>query len=106
MKDGSKARQNVIIQFGIWSVTVCLAAGLAMDMRPLVILGRSIASFAVAGMLGYVLVSVIQIHSSVRKEPTPDKAEGPAEPDEQEEQNKGVNAAEPQSDQVAQESDA
>ncbi len=99
MKDVSKARRNVIIQFGIWSVTVCMAAGLVMNMRPLVILGRSIASFAIAGMLGYILVSVIQIHSSVRKKPTTHKAEDPAEPDEQEEQNTGVNTAEPQSDQ-------
>ncbi len=106
MKDVSKARRNIIIQFGIWSVTVCMVAGLVMNMRPLIILGRSITVFAIAGMLGYILVSVIQIHSRVQKEPVSDKVEGFIEPDEQEGQSAGANAADLQSDQEVQESEA
>jgi len=45
---------------GIWSVILCLGAGLVMKMRPLVILGRAIIVFAIAGALGYVLALVIQ----------------------------------------------
>ncbi len=44
--------------------------------------------------------------SGVRKKPKPEKVNDPSEPDEKEEQNAGVNGAEPQLEQVAQESDA
>ena len=73
MSDVSKARRNVSVKLGIWSVTLCMMAGLIMKMRPLVILGRSAISFAVSATLGYVLVSVIQIHSRFRRKPPDNK---------------------------------
>lgn len=73
----SKARRNVSIQFGIWSVTLCMIAGLVMEMRPLVILGRSAIAFVISAMLGHILVSAIQIHSRVRKKKP--RAKKPAE---------------------------
>jgi len=46
-----------------------MAVGLVMKMRLLVILERAIVSLAISAMLGYVLVSVIDIYSNVRKKP-------------------------------------
>ena len=68
MKDASsKRKKNVSISLGIWSVTFCMAAGLALKMRPFVILQRSVLSFAVSAMLGYFLVSVIEKYTIIRK---------------------------------------
>ena len=100
MGDVSKARKNVIMKFGIWSVIVCMAAGLVMNMRPSVILQRSVISFAIAGTLGYMLMSIIQMHSSVRKKPPADKKEDTEELDEQ---GTEADAAESQAEQVIQE---
>ncbi len=75
MGDISKARKNVGIQFGMWSVTLCMVVGLVMEMRPLVILGRAAIAFAASAMLGYILVSVIQIHSRFQKKPRARKPE-------------------------------
>ena len=103
MGNVSKARKNIIIKFGMWSVMVCLAAGLVMNMRPSVILQRSIISFAIAGTLGYMLASVIQMYSSVRKKPQPDKKEDSTEPDEQKERDTEADAVESQAEQETQE---
>ena len=76
MKDASsKRKKNVGIGLGIWSVTFCMAAGLILKMRPLVILERSGLSFAVSVMLGYFLVSVIEKYTIVKKPLPPKESE-------------------------------
>ena len=65
----SKARKNVGTQFGLLSVIICMVAGLAMKMRPLVILGRSVIAFTISAMLGHILISFIQAHSRYKKKP-------------------------------------
>ena len=52
---------------GIWSVILCLAIGLAIDIRPYIILERALISFAISAMLGYILVSVIERCTSPRE---------------------------------------
>jgi len=57
-------KRNVSIQMGIWSVILCSAVGLATEIRPYIILGRALISFAISAMLGYILVSVIERYVS------------------------------------------
>ncbi len=63
----SKPRRNVGVQLGLWSVILCMVAGLVMEMRPLIILARSAIAFTVSVMLGHILVSAIQAHSRFQK---------------------------------------
>ena len=86
----SKTRRNVSIQFGMWSIILCMVAGRVMNMRPLIILERSAISFAITATLGYILVLVIQIHSRFEKKAPAKK---------QEEQDPEVNAEESQNNQ-------
>ena len=69
MENVSKVRKNVCTQFGLWSVIICMVAGLATKMRPLVILGLSAIAFTISAMLGYILISFIQAHSRFQKKP-------------------------------------
>ncbi len=67
-KAWSKARRNASKQFGLWSVILCMVAGLTMKMRPLIILERAAIAFFLSAALGYILILIIQMNSRSLKE--------------------------------------
>lgn len=79
-KAWSRARRNASRQFGLWSVILCMVAGLAMKMRPLVILERAAIVFFLSAALGYILILIIQVNSrSLKKEQVSEPEEEDAE---------------------------
>lgn len=59
MRNISKIRRSVSIKLGLLAIVLCLIAGLAMNMRPLVMLERAFICYIAFAMLGYILVSII-----------------------------------------------
>ena len=85
-KAWSRARRNASRQFGLWSVILCMAIGLLMKMRPLIILERAAIAFFLSAALGYILILIIQMNSrSLKKAQVNEPEEEDAEShDEQE----------------------
>ncbi len=79
----SRIPRSFGIHAGIWSVTICLAVGLAMRINPFVILWRALICFAASGMLGYMFASLIGKCARFERKPSPDNQEQKDESDEE-----------------------
>lgn len=60
MKDMSEVRRGMSVKFAIWSAIICLLAGLVMDVRPIVIIERTLISAAISAVLGYLLAIFVE----------------------------------------------
>jgi len=78
-KAWSRARRNASRQFGLWSVILCMVAGMTMKMRPLIILERAAIAFFLSAALGYILVLIIQVNSRSLKKTPPSEPEDTGE---------------------------
>ena len=67
IKDMSEIRRGVSVKFAILSAVICLSAGLVMDVRPTVIIERTIISAAISAVLGYLLAVFIETQDSRRE---------------------------------------
>ena len=67
IKDMSEIRRGISVKFAILSAIICLSAGLVMDVRPTVIIERTIISAAISAALGYLLAVFIETQDSRRK---------------------------------------
>jgi len=53
-------KRDVSIYVGIWSILLSMSAGLAMDVRPIIILERTFISFAGSVLLGYFVGTLVE----------------------------------------------
>jgi hypothetical protein len=60
-------RRGISVKFAIWSAIICLLAGLAMNIRPIVIIKRALISAAISAVFGYLLTIFIETQGSRRK---------------------------------------
>ncbi len=79
----SRIPRSFGIHAGIWSVTICLAVGLAMRINPFVILWRALICFVASGMLGYMFASLIGKCAKFERKPPPEQHEQQDEFDEE-----------------------
>ena len=63
----SEVKRGISIKFAIFSAVICLLAGLLMDVRPTIIIGRTLISAAISAVLGYLLAIFIETQGSRRK---------------------------------------
>ena len=63
----SEVKRGISIKFALLSAIICLSAGLVMDIRPTVIMERTIISAAISAVLGYLLAIFIETQDSRRK---------------------------------------
>ncbi len=67
MKDMPEVKRGISAKFALLSAIICLSAGLVMDVRPTVIIARTIISAAISAVLGYLLAIFIAAQGSRRK---------------------------------------
>jgi membrane protein implicated in regulation of membrane protease activity len=67
MKDMSEVRRGVSVKFALWSAVICLSVGLIMDVRPTIIIERTLISAAISAVLGYLLTIFIETQKSRRE---------------------------------------
>jgi hypothetical protein len=67
MNDMSEVKRGISVKFALLSAIICLSAGLVIDIRPTVIMERTIISAAISAALGYLLAIFIETQDSRRK---------------------------------------
>ena len=67
MNDMSEVKRGLSVKFALLSAIICLLAGLVMDVRPTVIIERTIISVAISAVLGYLLAVFIETQDSRRE---------------------------------------
>ena len=67
MNDMSEVKRGLSVKFALLSAIICLLAGLVMDVRPTVIIERTLISVAISAVLGYLLAVFIETQDSRRE---------------------------------------